>query len=302
VGPSSSPRAHGDADRGEQAALLLKRLAAVFRTCALYSPQHPHTTEGVAHFIDLADRYLERHGPLALQVFRSSFRFNFEQTERSDEQVAPLMAGLHASGARRLSVLPGVDASEIQTLLEVLAMPAATIRQFGGIERALQERSVPHVLLQEVAGPKDEPPSVDEPAELRDRAQAILRVFMAAVRNTRMYPAGHPAVERAVRDLWAALSPALSDRGDVQYDIRQDAVFYQMKLLDMNAVFATEFAADCVARDIGRLTFLPDLTKDELTQVVWLFARDPETLIVEGGVSEALRAWKVLHVRVGPLR
>lgn len=140
----------------------------------------------------------------------------------------------------------------------------------------------------------------DKVLDRRRRLVSVLRLFMAASQNIRLYPGGHQIVEASIEKLFATLTPALEQWGSVRYDVRGGAVFEEGNLLDMDALLVTEFAADCAGRKIGSLTFLRGVTHEELGHAVALFAREPETLVVERGFPEALRARQVAHVRAGP--
>ncbi len=107
-------------------------------------------------------------------------------------------------------------------------------------------------------------------------------------------------MEASIEKLFTTLTPALEQWGTVRYDVRGGAVFDEGDLLDRDALFVKEFAADCTARKIGGLTFLRGVTHQELGHAVALFAREPETLVVESGLPDALRARQVAHVRASP--
>jgi len=286
--------------RAGLAVRALKRLAAAFQAARLYHSE-ASTSEAVRQFLQLHARYAERFGPLTMEVTRSSFILDFEGTERTHDLITPLATSLHARWIRQLSVLPGVLPGEIQHLLSALTAPRATVRRAGGVGRLLRERGVTRIALDETAAPDETLPISEQSFERRAHASVILRLFVAAGKNTRLYPSGHPIVETSIEELRAAVARGLAHGGSIRYDVRNGVVFHERERLDMDALFVQEFAADCAARRIGSFTFRQGVTREELAHAASLFAREPETLIVEGGLSEALRTRRATHVGVGPI-
>lgn len=286
--------------RAGLAVQALKRLAAAFRAARLYHSEAA-TSEAVRHFLQLHARYAERFGPLTIEVARSSFILDFEGTERTHDLITPLAQSLHARWIRQLSVLPGVLPGEIQHLLDALTAPRATVRLAGGVGHLLRERGATRIALDETAAPDESPPIPAQSFGRRAHASVILRLFVAASKNIHLYPSGHPIVETSIEELRAAITRALAHGGSIRYDVRDGAVFHERELLDMDALFVEEFAAECAARRMRSLTFRQGVTREELAHAASLFAREPETLIVEGGFSEALRTRRVTHVSAGPI-
>jgi hypothetical protein len=286
----------GDREWGASALPALKRLAAALRTCGLYHLRHPHTSTAIAQFLAVVAGPLEAHGLFEVEIARASFTFPGDSTERDDADILPLVSSLHARALRRLAILPGVDASEVRRLLEILITPPAGVRHQGGIENVLRTRGVRHIVVRELLAPVEEPLLTHLAPDDRARAMVILQRFIAAGRNVRLYRGGHLTVERTIGELFAALIPALAVWGSVRYDVRDGAVFIGQDILDDDAVFVAAFASDCAARGVGSLTFARGLTRAELARVVALFAREPEELIVEGGFVDALRGRRLEHV------
>lgn len=270
----------------------LKRLAGAYQA-ARVSQGGSSAGEPAQQFLELHTRYTERYGPLTLLVTRSSFILETPRTELTDEFIVPLAQSLHARLIRRFSVLPGVSPGEIQHLIATLTAPSDTVLRAGGADRVLRERGVTRIVL--------EPTGAASPAGgTQERAAAILRLFVAASKNTRLYPSGHPSVAAAVEMIAAALAPVLAGLASVDYSVRDGMVFCNQELLGGDPRLVEEFAAACTARRIGSLTFRRGVTRDELAHAVTLFGSEPERLIVEGGFAEALAALGVTHLSAGP--
>jgi len=129
---------------------------------------------------------------------------------------------------------------------------------------------------------------------------AILKLFVAAGRNARLYPAGHPTVTTGLDALSAAVAPAVARRGAIRYDVWGGTVLGNRQPLLTDAVFVSEFAADAAARGMGSLNLLRGVTRDELARAAALFAMQPEELVAEGGLVEAPQAEGITHIVFGP--
>jgi len=203
---------------------MLKRLAGGLKASQLYSAQHQRATEAIALFLDPAERYIERHGPLTVDVARASFTLDFEERAREDSVVTPLVFSLDARGVKRLAILPGVTLGEVQHLLSALAMPLATVRRMGGVGQLLRSRNVQHIVLQEVAG--SEPTAPNAPQALVHAAPTG-----AAERTGRVRPDEPSAVpetpEQAAQFVAAILTrgpgETVPDRARGAYQRLQDA-------------------------------------------------------------------------------
>ncbi|HEV2440280.1 MAG TPA: hypothetical protein VGX97_09480 [bacterium] len=227
---------------------------------------------------------------------RGAWRFAVDDTERTNDQVTPLLAALHGRGVRDLRIAPGTTEADLRALLAMLVLPIEQVRAAGGPAAVLRGRAAGTIAVREIGPPgEDGPPGGAGPVP-PPAAAAILRQFLAAARNTRLYGERHPTVNSAVDDLFAALDQALAAAGSLRYEIRAGSVFAANVPVDDDVLAAAAFASDCAARQIESLTFARGLTRVELALTVTLFARDPEALVVEGGFPEALRVRQVAHV------
>lgn len=286
----------GRDDRLEPALLVLKRLTAALHTGRLYGAGHPRTRAALADLAGLTTGYLRHHGELRVEVMRGAWRFAFDDTERTNDQVAPLLAALHGRGIRDVRFAPETTEAELRGLLAMLVLPIEEVRAAGGPAAVLRRGGVGAIAVLEIALSGEEQPAGGARRAAPSAAAEILRKFVAATRNTRLYGERHPIVSGAVNDLFAALDAALAEDESLRYEIRSGSVFAANAPVDEDSPAAAAFASDCAARQIDSLTFSRGLTREELAQSVALFARDPEALVVEGGFPEALRVRQVAHV------
>jgi len=283
-------------DRVEAALLILKRLTTALNTCRLYGAGHPRLRAALTDLAAPLTRYLGRHDALEMEIARGTWRFAFDGTERTNDQIAPLLAALHGRGVAGVRFGPETTEADLRELLALLVLPIDRVRAAGGPAAVLLGAGVEAVTLVEIRLSGDERPAGGGPRPAPAAAAAILRQFVAAARNTRLYGERHPIVGGAVDELFATLHAALGG-GDLRYDVRAGSVFAANAPVEEDPLAGAAFAADCAARQIKSLTFAPGLTRAELAHAVALFARDPEALVVEGGFPEALRVRQVAHVR-----
>lgn len=306
----------GHDQRTESALLLLKRLTAALNTCHLYGAGHARTGSAVAGLAAVASRGVRppNGGALTVEVTPTAWRLSSDRAEHAAEHVAPLLQALHGRGVRTLSFGPGVTDADLRALLAVLDLPIERVRAAGGLAEALRARDVRGIAIREVAIPvrralirgvgaatetgTEAGPSATGPASAAPRAaERLIKQFVAAAKNVRLYGESHPTVQAAIDELFRTLRGALAAADILGYEVRSGTVYAGNAPLEDDAMTAATFASDCAARRIERLTFARGLTRAELALAVALFAREPEALIVEGGFTEALRARRVAHVR-----
>ncbi len=288
------PASGGELSRAALADRALKRLAAAYQAARAYSAD-VSASEPVRQFLELHTRYAEQYGPLTFLITRSSFVLEAGRAELKDEFITPLAQSLHAHLIRRVSVLPGVSPGELQQLIATLTAPGDAVLRAGGADHLLAERGVTRIVVEVTPGP----PGASG-GDTQERATAILRLFVAASKNTRLYSSGHLSVKRAVEAIATAMAPVLAGLGNLDYSVRDGVVFCNQEPLSAPPPLVEEFAAACAVRRIGGLTFRRGVTREELASAVSLFGSEPETLIVKGGFAEALVALGVTHVTAGP--
>lgn len=286
-------------ERSEAARLLLKRLSAALNTCRLYGAHHARTETAVAGLAAVAARGAGPNGALTVEITRTAWRLASEDADRAAEQLAPLLQALYGRGVRALSFGSGVADAELRELLAILDLPIERVRAVGGPAQALRARGVQTITVRGADGALGAPGAGSRSggaSAAPSGAEGILKQFVAAARNVRLYGESHRTVQALIDALFRMLQAALTASETLSYEVRSGTVFSGKAALERDAMIAGTFAADCAARRIDRLTFARGLTRAELEQAVALFARDPEALIVEGGFAEALRARRITHV------
>jgi len=128
-------------------------------------------------------------------------------------------------------------------------------------------------------------------------AEEIARALFAAVQQTRHYGTGHPAAGRAAAELLSKMGPARGRR-DVQIDVDDRTVIIQSIPLPPEDPQVSHLRAHLAARRVNRITIAPDAGVEAIAALVGLLALEPEEIIAEGGLEEALQAAGVPGVSV----
>jgi hypothetical protein len=136
---------------GETARLneIARACKAGARAVALYPPAHPAIATTLARIVDLTgpDHLLE---PLKLGVFPDSLTLDGRAPARIDQAVRELAALLHDHLVGEITILPGGDVAAWRSFLLLLARPADSVRNDGGIARLWTTMGGRHLTLREI--------------------------------------------------------------------------------------------------------------------------------------------------------
>jgi HD-GYP domain-containing protein (c-di-GMP phosphodiesterase class II) len=138
-----------------------------------------------------------------------------------------------------------------------------------------------------------------EAAAGRDRALALLKGLLTAVKSRTFYPAGHPTVSVSLRELGSAFNAAVAGRGQVAIGLIGRELVADGRPLPPDAPFVERFAGELAARDVEKLTLLGSARAEELEALVEALAIPPERLEEQGGLARVLAARGVHAVQVG---
>ncbi len=153
----------------ESAKKVCARLHQGYRDHRLYPEGHP-TTRNTMELVGAAVvAHLDSMGTLALRVSDSSLLFEGEEVYAHAESRDNLAFLMFRDGIRGLTLTPGVEASELETLVDCLARADQMVDTDQDLSTALWEHDLVHVQL-EVVDPFLEGEGVDDDAfeALRD--------------------------------------------------------------------------------------------------------------------------------------
>jgi HD-GYP domain-containing protein (c-di-GMP phosphodiesterase class II) len=106
----------------------------------------------------------------------------------------------------------------------------------------------------------------------------ILSHFHIVLKLIKVYEANNLGFMERLRDFWAALNEAFKTEDKIQIQLRRDSFFVnkiRLKFNIANYIVYKSVIEEFLARQIGTLTFSPDLTEEELVRfVVFLSSRN----------------------------
>jgi hypothetical protein len=151
----------------DAARLVVHRLGGAFRAVRLYSAGHGFTQRATVNALAAVEAYHRERGPLKLIVLPEGIAFDFDPIPYEDEMAAEFVRALRGGLVLALHLLPGVDATEVRSLFDVLRMPQTAVQRAGGAGVLLRQRGVQCLVIDELAREAAEEPTapaaVEEP-------------------------------------------------------------------------------------------------------------------------------------------
>jgi len=151
----------------EAARLVVHRLGGAFRAVRLYSAGHGFTQRAVVNALAAVEAVHRERGPLKLIVLPGGIAFDFDPVPYEDEMAAEFVRALRGGLVLALHLLPGVDATEVRSLFDVLRMPQSAVQKAGGAGVLLRQRGVQCIVIDELgreaAEEPEAPAAVEEP-------------------------------------------------------------------------------------------------------------------------------------------
>ena len=131
-------------------------------------------------------------------------------------------------------------------------------------------------------------------------AAAAVRTLLVAVQQVRLYGGDHPAAREASEQFFRVVQAGL-EQGPVQIEIDERTVIVQAIPQPTEDRYVPQLHAHLAARRIGGLVFQRDADTEAVVTLVRLLAQEPEELLAEGGLADALRAGGISSVAVQEL-
>jgi putative nucleotidyltransferase with HDIG domain len=142
---------------------------------------------------------------------------------------------------------------------------------------------------------------VEDPAVAarRERVLSLLKGLLTAVKSRTFYPAGHPTVRAALRELGTACNAALAEGGQLVVGLIGRDLVADGRALPPEAPFVGRFAGELAARDVEKMTLAGGVRPEELEALIEAFTLAPERLREQGGLARVLAARAVQAVQIG---
>jgi len=194
-----------DPRRGEALGEVLEHLERLLRAYAIYSPDHEIARRFKADFRDRLLQALAGGGEVCLEVKANSVLLGETVVFREDPDGSLFVFGLHRDGVRRLVLLPGLTAQEIDRLADALSADLQDPRNFDK-DRVTLLREAELVGLRAVVA---EVMGEDDPgdSEQTDQYRGLMNAIIDAATEAHL-PAGYEARlnEKVVRVASQALA------------------------------------------------------------------------------------------------
>jgi len=126
----------------------------------------------------------------------------------------------------------------------------------------------------------------------------LLHALVVALQHIRLYGADHAGAGSAVDRVYALVSGDLVESPRVRIEIRTGTLIVQREAFRAEDREAGQIIAHFGARRVGGLVIHRDVTRAELFSLVRFLAMEPEELIAEGGLQEALLSTGGSHIDV----
>ncbi len=136
-------------------------------------------------------------------------------------------------------------------------------------------------------------------AARQEKIRTLLKGLLTAVKSRSFYPAGHPTVMSALRELGSAFDAALAGADELAVGRIGGDLIAAGCTLPGDAPFVERFSRELAAFDVEKLTFLRGARAEELEALVETLATTPERLREQGGLARVLAARGVRVVQVG---
>lgn len=136
-------------------------------------------------------------------------------------------------------------------------------------------------------------------AARQEQIQTLLKGLLTAVKSRSFYPAGHPTVLAALRELGVAFDAALAGTGELAVGRIAGDLIAEGSPLPGDAPFIERFSRELAARDVEKLTLLHGASAEELEALVETLAIPPERLREQGGLARVLAERAVRSVQIG---
>jgi HD-GYP domain-containing protein (c-di-GMP phosphodiesterase class II) len=133
----------------------------------------------------------------------------------------------------------------------------------------------------------------------QERVQSLLKGLLTAVKSRCFYPAGHPTVMAALRELGSAFDAALAGARELAVGRIAGDLIVDGRPLPTDAPFVERFNRELAAHEIEKIVFLHGARAEELEVLVETLATPYERLREQGGVARVLAARAVRSIQIG---
>lgn len=127
-----------------------------------------------------------------------------------------------------------------------------------------------------------------DPVNLPGSARDVIAEVYKALKASAFYPANHPLRNNVILQSYQILLKSLRGK-DLSLLITRNGIHAAEGEAPIeNTLAVKSLAKELFVREIQRLSFLPDMTKDEFEHFLSVLTVDPQKIIAEGGMEKVL--------------
>ena len=142
-------RDRADLRRLDAARQAVRAVGAALRAHRLYAAGHRSTQRALLDAQNALRAYAGAYGSLRCTAVARGVRFDFASHPSEDDVLAELSRALAAAKNPTITFLAGVNADQIDALIETLRLPRPALDRAGGAGRLLRERGVQAIALED---------------------------------------------------------------------------------------------------------------------------------------------------------
>jgi HEAT repeat protein len=126
--------------------------------------------------------------------------------------------------------------------------------------------------------------------------ETALKALAKLLVSIKFYPAGHPSLKGVTRDVMSGFVPLLQLHDSVVVVVRRSGFFYEDEPVGSTNTMLQKLAVSLFTRRIQRLTFLKDLSCQDLWEAAKILLLDAEVIQKKGGVQSLLQQARVTTI------
>jgi len=140
-------------------------------------------------------------------------------------------------------------------------------------------------------------PSTDDLPNLEHLTQTIVELNTCR-KIVSMYPPEHVQVQRSLKRACDALNQTLSANPELNIGIAKDTLLFEGQTLDPKNAICRDFANALTKMEVAALSFVSDVTAEELMSFLLLLAEKPEDIHAQGGIQKASSECNLSTIRI----
>ena len=151
----------------------------------------------------------------------------------------------------------------------------------------------------ESKGSKVEIPSAkasNEERKIMAQVGDVLLSIIAAVKCTQLYPETNPSIQRAIKKVKQKLSTFASDQDLLNITIRKNSIIFQSKAVLPKKNDVSKLALKLYFLHIQQISFNPQISEQEIRDLIYLLGQKNEQIKKEGGFLALLESRNIENI------